>query len=112
MVFGRYHCVSTSAVSHTQASAQVVRIGHAIKYQQQGVFNARGFKILKQFIQRSDLRQRINPRHHALMAMATAHFCQPQTIRFHQLDAAVTRPVSELAHPRISALDVVEHFED
>ena len=35
MVFGSNHCLHTSAVSHAQARAQVVRIGNAVQRQNQ-----------------------------------------------------------------------------
>ena len=76
MVFGGDHGVCTGAVCHAQAGAQVVRIGHAVQHQQQGCGHAAGLQLLQQFIERGDLRHRIDTRHHTLMAMAAGHFGQ------------------------------------
>ena len=111
MVFGRYHRVRARAVGHPQAGSKVVRVGHAVQHQQQRILYTGRLQVFKQLVKRRDLRQRINPRHHALMAVAAAHFGQAQAVRFHQLDAAVTRAVGELAHARIAPLHVVEDFK-
>ena len=97
-----------------------MRVGHAIEHQQQWVLNAcvnaqvftRGFKVFKQLVERRDLRQRINPRHHTLVAVAAAHLGQAQAIRLDQLDTAVTRAVGKSTHACITPLHVVEHFKD
>jgi hypothetical protein len=103
MVLGGDHGVGAGAVGHPQARAQVVRVGHAVQHQQQRLGRAGFLQLLKQFIQRLDLGQHVDPGDHTLVAVAAAHLGQAQAVGFNQADAGLAGPVSELAHARIAA---------
>ena len=111
MVLGRNHGVCACTVGHAQAGTEVVRVGHAVKHQQQGLGDAGLLQLLQQLVERLDLGHRIDPGDHALMAMAAAHFGQAQAVGFNQPDTGFARPVGELAHPGIAAGGIEKNLQ-
>ena len=105
MVFGRYHRVHARAIGHPQAGAQVVRIGHAVQHQNEGIdpllWRQRGLgrlQVLQQFVQGMHLLQGLHPRRHALVAMAAAELGQAHAVGLDQPHARFFGFVQKLAH--------------
>ena len=111
MVLGRDHGLRASAVGHPQAGAQIVRVGHAVEHQQQGLGDAGLFKLLQQLIERCDLGHGIDARDHALMAVAAAHLGQAQAIALDHANAGFADAVGELAHAGIAARNIIKNLQ-
>ena len=112
MVLGCDHGLRAGAVGHPQAGAQVVRIGHAVEHQQQGLGRAGFFELLQQLIERGDLGHGIDSRHHALVAVAAAHLGQAQAVGLDQPGTGFAGAVGELAHPGVAARGIVKNFKN
>ena len=101
MVLGRDHSVGASAVGHTQASPQVVRIGDTVEHQQQRRFTA-GLQLVQQIIQRCGLLDRLHPRGHTLMTMTARQLGDAQTVGFDQANTRLARAVKKLPHALVA----------
>ena len=119
MVFGGDHRMGTGTVSHPQASAQVVRIGHAIEHQQQRLHALRqryislaGLQLLQQFVQRMRLDKGLDPCHHTLVTVAAAELGQAHAIGLDQADTRFFDALHKLAHAGVAAGGFDVDFEN
>ena len=99
-------------VGHAQAGAQVVRVGHAIKHQQQGLLNAIGFEVFKQFVERGDLRHGLHARRDALVAMASGQLGNAHAVGLDQAGTGLAGTVEKLAHAGIAPRHLVINLDD
>ena len=91
VVFGGDHRMRAGPVGDAQAGPQVVRVGHAVEHQQQRLRDTGSFELFEQLVERTHLCDGIDARHHALMAVAAAHFGEPHAVGLNQPRAKLGR---------------------
>ena len=104
--------MGSRTIGHAQAGAQVVRVGHAIKHQQQGLLDAIGFEVFKQFVERGDLRHGLHARRDALVAMASGQLGNAHAVGLDQAGTGLAGTVEKLAHAGIAPRHLVINLDD
>jgi hypothetical protein len=97
-------------VGHTQASAQIVRIGHAIENQQKGLLAIR-LQLFEQGVERAGLFNGLNPGHDTLMPVTATELGQAQTVRLNEPNPGLSRSLQKLTHAGVTTTGIDIHLE-
>ena len=111
MIARRNDGLRAGTIGHAQAGTQVVRIRHAIEYEQQGGASA-GVHLVQVVVDRVLRLHRLDPRHHTLMRRPPGQLRQASCIAVHQLDARFLGTLQKAAHPAIPPLRIMVQLQD
>ena len=111
MILRRDHGVRTGAIGHTQAGAEVVRVGDAVEYEHERR-GAGGVDGIERVVERMALRDRLDARDHALVPVRAGEAAQAGVVAFDRLQPRGFDTGQELAHALVATCRVDMHFDD
>jgi hypothetical protein len=98
VVLRRDHGVRAGAIGDAQARAEVVRVGHAVEHEHE----RRTFDLVERVVERLGERERLDPRHHALVPMRAGELREPVVAALDDPHARLDRAGDEVLHPRVA----------
>jgi hypothetical protein len=112
MVLGGDHGVHACTIGHTQAGAQIVRVGHAVEHQQQRGLHAFIFQVIEQLVERTCVLDLFHTSCHTLVTVRADELGNAQGIGLDQTHPGLLGALQKLAHARIAARSLEIDFDD